>query len=506
MAWHVPGPGWVLLAADVVAILAAFGLAIVVRYSVDHLTDPAAYPGLAVCTAVFLACQVVGLLSMGLYRTRQRPTVLDKVRRVVFAVCGSTVLNLLLVWWNPDLGPGRETLAVASPLAALLLVTTRVLMLRFIDLKLMKRRVLVLGSGAAAAKVSRLRRRADRRRFEVVGFVALSDLDRREATRHGIAPLLSLEEARRLLPGMDEVVVALDDRRGALPLDFLIHAKHIGVRIAEIVQFLERETERLDLDLLRPSWLLFERSSQTNALYRILKRGFDIAFSVVLLTATSPLLLGSALAILIEDGPGQPLFYRQTRVGLHGRSFRLLKFRSMRVDAERDGPQWANKAGDPRVTRVGHILRRFRLDELLQLWNVLLGDMSVVGPRPERPEFVQSLEHALPLYSYRHGLRPGLAGWAQLNFPYGSSVEDARMKLSYDLWYIKNTSICTDLMILLQTCEVVIWGRGTSMAGNGDSSRDTIPAMASRQAAGDDGLLPNGAGRSVPSPPKEDAA
>jgi sugar transferase (PEP-CTERM system associated) len=494
-----------LFATDVLAICGAFALAITLRYDLAYLVSPSSYPQLGICAGVFLACQTVGLLSMGLYRSRQRPTVRDKILRLLFAVFGSTILNLILVWGWPRLGPSPDTLAIAAPLAALALVGLRTLMMQFIDINPIKRRVLVVGSGKLAHKIRRLRRRADRRRFEVLGFVALSDQDRREAARLDIAPVLSPDEARQLLPRLDEVVVALDDRRGAMPLDLLLEAKQIGVRIADIIQFLERETERLDLDLLQPAWLLYQKSRQTNAIDRALKRCFDVAFSVVLLTLTLPFLLVAALAILVEDGFDKPLMYRQARVGRHGHVFKLLKFRSMRVDAERNGPQWAKKEGDDRVTRVGRILRRFRLDELPQLWNILRGDMSVVGPRPERPEFVASLTGVLPLYSYRHAVRPGLAGWAQLNFPYGSSVEDARMKLSYDLWYIKNSTIVDDLMILLQTCEVVIWGRGTSMAGTPDGNRagSASPPQAGTLSGGSVSSLPSG---SVTSPRKADAA
>ena len=180
----------------------------------------------------------------------------------------------------------------------------------------------------------------------------------------------------------------------------------------------------------------------------------------------SPILVVTLIAIRIGDGPSAPVLYRQRRVGLHGRVFNLLKFRSMRVDAEvGTGPRFSS-AGDDRITRIGRLIRRFRVDELPQLFNVIRGDMSVVGPRPERPEFVEVLARQESLYLYRHGVRPGLTGWAQLNFPYGASMDDAREKLTYDLYYIKNTNIITDLLILLQTLEVVVWGRGTSMSGS----------------------------------------
>ncbi|MEZ5564349.1 MAG: sugar transferase [Gammaproteobacteria bacterium] len=200
-------------------------------------------------------------------------------------------------------------------------------------------------------------------------------------------------------------------------------------------------------------------SSQTNMFYHGLKRLFDLLFSTVLLILSSPILTLTVIGIRMEDGMKAPLMYRQRRVGRNGDVFELTKFRSMRVNAERGtGPRFAS-ANDDRVTRVGRIIRRFRIDELPQLFNIIRGDMSVVGPRPERPEFVDVLSRQIPLYFYRHGVRPGLTGWAQLNFPYGASMDDAREKLTYDLYYIKNTNIVTDLLILLQTLEVVVWGR-----------------------------------------------
>jgi sugar transferase (PEP-CTERM system associated) len=453
----------VLVVADILAIFLSFSLAILVRFASSRPTlewfiDATPYPASA-----FVFWVMVGMLAMGLYRVRQRPTTKEAVARVILAVVFGSLANILFFYMVPDFFVvGRGVMALAMLIACVMLVGIRLIMLPLIDDNPVKRRVLVVGAGDYASKISMLRRRSDRRRFEAVAFVAI-DGGRQRAAELGMAPVIDPADAVSLK--FDEIVVALDDRRGMLPMEFLLQFKQRGVPVTDLVDFLERETEYLDLDILRPSWLLYEKSSETSLIYRLLKRAFDVFFGVVLLVLTLPLTMLAVFAILIEDGVRAPIFYRQTRVGRHGCIIRLYKFRSMRVDAERHtGPRWST-AGDDRITRTGHILRRFRIDELPQMLNIIRGDMSVVGPRPERPEFVEELSRQVPLYYYRHGVRPGLTGWAQLNFPYGASVADAREKLQYDLYYIKNASLILDLLILLQTAEVVVWGRGTSMPG-----------------------------------------
>ena len=453
-----------LFLVDGLVAALAFFLGVGLRFSFSGTLVAQSVGPLPLRALVFAGCIVVGLLSMGLYRPRQRPTLAETAVRVILGATVGGFFGMIMFYLVPSVSFGRGALALALAFAALLVFAVRLGMLRLLDFNPIKRRVLVVGAGEAAAKIHRLRRRADRRSFDVMAFIALSDEERQTAEALEIGPLITLEEAtgtRRL----DEVVVALDDRRGVLPLEFLLHQKQRGVPVTDVMDFLERETERLDLDILRPSWLLYEKSSQTDILYRWLKRLFDLIFSSGLLLLTSPALILTVVAIWIESGTSAPVLYRQHRVGRHGRVFDLMKFRSMRVNAEQHtGPRFSS-ADDDRVTRTGRLLRRFRLDELPQLLNVILGDMSVVGPRPERPEFVDILSRQVPLYGYRHGVRPGLTGWAQLNFPYGASMDDAREKLTYDLYYIKNTNIVTDLLILLQTLEVVVWGRGTSMSG-----------------------------------------
>jgi sugar transferase (PEP-CTERM system associated) len=256
--------------------------------------------------------------------------------------------------------------------------------------------------------------------------------------------------------GASEVVLALEERRNALPLEDLLRAKTTGVRVHEFASFIERESGRVDLRSLNPSWLIFSDGfSGGRRVSAVAKRVFDLVFSIILIVLTAPVVLLAALAVKVETKG--PAFYRQRRVGLYGEPFELIKIRSMRVDAEVGGTAvWAKK-DDPRVTRVGNFLRKTRIDELPQAWSVLKGKMSFVGPRPERPQFVHDLEARLPYYAERHVVKPGITGWAQINYPYGASVEDAREKLEYDLYYAKNYTPFLDLLILMQTVRVILW-------------------------------------------------
>jgi sugar transferase (PEP-CTERM system associated) len=257
---------------------------------------------------------------------------------------------------------------------------------------------------------------------------------------------------------VDEIVVAMDDRRQGFPVGELLACRFAGIAVVDLLGFLERETGKLKVDLVNPAWLIFSDGFEIRTRLRIATRVFDFISAALLIVLTSPIMLCVALAIVIDSG--RPIFYRQQRVGLRGSVFTLYKFRSMIVDAESDGKaRWAG-ASDSRVTRIGGLLRKLRLDELPQLLNVLRGDMSIVGPRPERPEFVQTLAEKIPYYHERHSVKPGITGWAQLCYPYGSSDEDAMEKLQFDLYYIKYKSLIFDLMVLLQTAEVVLWGKG----------------------------------------------
>ena len=240
----------------------------------------------------------------------------------------------------------------------------------------------------------------------------------------------------------------------------LLECKQHGTTITNLITFFEREQGRVTMNLIDPSWLIFSDGFDASPMRRISKRVFDLTSTAFVLALTWPLMLLTALAIALESGFRGPILYRQERVGERGKTFRLIKFRSMRTDAEKDGvARWASLKDD-RVTRVGSFIRKVRLDELPQLWNVLRGQMSLIGPRPERPAFVEELITKIPYYDLRHCVKPGLAGWAQLNYPYGSDENDAVEKLKYDLFYVKNHNLTLDVIILIQTFEVVLFRRG----------------------------------------------
>jgi sugar transferase (PEP-CTERM system associated) len=337
---------------------------------------------------------------------------------------------------------------------------TRIVFLRYADSDLFRRPVVVLGTGVRAAGIAALARRGANRSFSAKSFVhgggdlrvvmgARLDLDRC-ADDHALAA-----HAREV--GAREIVVATDERRG-MPVLQLLHCKIAGINVIDYLTFWERETRKVELEALQPSWLIFSDGFRHGFVIGAAKRAFDVSVSVVLLIFTLPVMLAAALAIVFEDGG--PALYRQERIGRGGVSFTLSKFRSMRVDAEAAGtPQWALN-GDPRVTRVGAVMRKFRIDELPQLLNVLAGDMSFVGPRPERPYFVAALAEKIAFYAERHSVKPGITGWAQINYPYGASPEDAREKLAYDLYYVKNRTLFLDFLILLQTVRVILFHEG----------------------------------------------
>ena len=314
------------------------------------------------------------------------------------------------------------------------------------------RRVLVVGVGKFAAQIEYMMSRQQGATSEIVGYVALSK-EKPEIPQTRIWPIKSslAEFARE--HEVKEIVVALADRRGA-SLQPLLEARMEGIAITNYLSFWERETRRVHLQALDPSWLIYSDGFRMGTLTNtFLKRALDILVSVALLAFTLPTLLLAAIAIRL-DSPG-PILYRQERVGKNGKLFTIHKFRTMRADSESGGiPQWA-AVHDPRITRVGWFLRMARIDELPQILNVLRGDMSFVGPRPERPFFVDTLAASIPYYSERHRVRPGITGWAQINYVYGASIDDAKVKLAYDLYYIKNYSFLFDLLIILSTAEAV---------------------------------------------------
>jgi sugar transferase (PEP-CTERM system associated) len=321
----------------------------------------------------------------------------------------------------------------------------------------LEERVLILGTGYTARMLAQQIGRQQDFAYRLVGFIE-DDKDNTHVRRHDIlgrpADIDRIVSTRRI----DRIVVGLSDRRGRLPVEQLLRAKLSGVRVEDATTTYERLTGKILVDDLKPSWLIFSDGFRASRWTRFVKRMLDLALSVIGLVVAFPVMALTAIAIRL-DSPG-PVLYSQERVGENGRVFRIYKFRSMRADAEKAGaPIWAMDK-DPRITRIGRFIRLTRLDELPQLWNVMNGDMSFVGPRPERPFFVEQLAREIPFYMQRHAVKPGVTGWAQVKYRYGSSIEDAMEKLRYDLYYIKHLSIFFDLTIVLDTVKVILFGKG----------------------------------------------
>ncbi len=322
------------------------------------------------------------------------------------------------------------------------------------------RRVLIIGLGTEATAVAADLRKRGARQFEIVGFYPTSTDDTHKP--HGDERIFSRRNALiRLVreQRVDEIVVAVKEQRGGvLPIRELLECRTSGIPVRGLAEFYERCKGEVRLDSLKASWLIYGRGFVQHSTRSFVKRTFDILISLILLTLAWPIMLATAIAIRLE-GPG-PILFMQERVGLRGRVFKVLKFRSMRIDAEKDGiARWASQ-NDSRVTRVGAFIRMLRIDELPQLLNVLWGEMSLVGPRPERPSFVSELAEKIPFYDIRHCVKPGVTGWAQVRFSYGASVEDSRHKLQFDLYYVKNHTLFLDLLVIVETVRVVLFREG----------------------------------------------
>lgn len=407
---------------------------------------------------------ILFLTAFGLYRREALVETRKSLARAALAGLLASLsvyfLTVILPLLNPAERGTGPVLALAITGFVILGTLTRVTIFILRQLGALRRRVLVIGAGRRAWDLALLLRREGRSIAYDITFADVGERDPRLIETEGDRVLQPtptggfLELAQRC--AADEIIIAPDDRRG-LPMRALLACKTAGYPVSEYLRFLEREIGRIDIKRLEFGWLLVNDGFTFSPTDRVLKRILDIIFSTILLVTFSPALFIAALAVKIDDRG--PAIYRQARVTQGGRIFYILKLRTMRVDAEKMGAVWAAEK-DPRITRIGRFLRRTRLDELPQLINVLRGDMSFVGPRPERPEFIQELASQLPLFEERHLVKAGLTGWAQINYPYGASIDDARSKLSYDLYYVKNFGFFLDLMIILQTLRVVIWPGG----------------------------------------------
>jgi sugar transferase (PEP-CTERM system associated) len=407
--------------------------------------------------AIFAGSVQLAAMAVGVYSPDALQSLRFSVARLLVAVSLGVIFQSVLGFMFPGLTLWRSNTIFAMVLAFAFLAISRALLGSLVGGGSFKRRVLILGAGKRAKRIKDLESKPGSG-FFVVGYIAMTDNKSVVPEAINRTAIYNLADFVVKL-GASEVVLALEERRNAIPLNDLLRIKTTGVHVNEISSFLERETGRVDLDSVNPSWLIFSDGfSSGRRLSGIAKRLFDILASSLLLLLTGPVIL--LFAILIKLESRGPALYRQERVGLYGQTYFVNKLRSMRSDAEVDGKAiWASQ-DDPRITRIGKFIRMVRIDELPQTWNVLKGEMSFVGPRPERPEFVAELTEHLSYYAERHMVKPGITGWAQINYPYGASIEDSRQKLEYDLYYAKNYTPFLDVLILLQTLRVILWPEG----------------------------------------------
>lgn len=444
--------------AELALICVAVTVAAWLRFYSDPETHLAFAQDAPVRTFLVAICSTGAMAAFGLYQVHTRYNRTDLVLRLLMSFAFGGIALLVMYYAVPQTYIGRGVLAIALLLAVIMVFVLRMLLQRVFDADGFKRRVLVLGAGRNADLInSRLRRRSDRHSFLLVGFMPMQGQPELVAEELKIRSDFGLVELAHEL-NIHEIVVAPDERRGGLPMEQLLACAQRGIVVTDLPDFFEREAGMIKLNVVEPSALVFSGGFDHSLPRQLSKRFFDLVAASILLLVAWPAMLVVAACVWLESGA--PVLYRQTRVGESGASFELVKFRSMRLDAEKDGiARWANK-DDDRTTRVGRFIRKTRLDELPQLFNVLRGDMSFVGPRPERPQFVDQFNQEIRYYGIRHSVKPGLTGWAQLRYPYGASMSDAEEKLKFDLFYVKNQGLTFDLMILLQTVEVVLFGRG----------------------------------------------
>jgi sugar transferase (PEP-CTERM system associated) len=453
---YVPSSLMVLFLVDVALLYSSISLGFIYSYaSVSDLLSENTNPSLVVQRVLFVVVVMLSLFTMGLHHRRYIAVLRMVPLRLAASHLMAFVILTLVFYVVPGTRIWLSAFLPALGISFVSLLICRVVFVRAAKVSLFRHPVLILGAGVQAQQIEMAEGGG---RIRCVGFVAPDNTDIKVSPQRVIAGRNSLADIATRY-GAAEIVIGLEERRGRLPTNELLDCRLKGLWVSDFSSFMERETGQVELQSLDPSWLIFSDGfSAAHRIERMIKRLFDICASTILLTFAMPVAVMAALAIRLEDGG--PIFYRQQRVGLHGQPFMLLKFRSMSVNAESDGvARWA-AVDDQRVTRVGAIIRKTRVDEIPQVINVLKGEMSFVGPRPERPTIVDDLSQGIPYYQYRHVVKPGITGWAQISYPYGASIEDAYQKLKFDLYYIKNYSLVLDFLILIQTIRVVLWPQG----------------------------------------------
>ena len=456
---YVPGRLVILAVLEALVLMMAAHMGISMSISESGIAIPGGPYAILSQAGIFALGMIIVISCMGLYQTDLWSDSRSITARLFFACLLSFVVTGIVSYLAPTHYPRPFALGATVMIVALAgSVLIRAVFHKWNKLGVLKSRLLVLGTGS---RVMKLAERAQRNpNHQVIGYVSV------QASKHYVPlqqllhttpedSLLSVVEKHAI----DQIVVAVRDRRGGgFPVQQLLECRMKGVKVIELPTFFEREYRQVLLESLNPSWMVLGDGFRQGYIGNAVKRLFDVIVSTLLLLLTLPIILVAALCIYVESG--LPVLYRQERVGQGGRTFVLYKLRSMKPDAESAGtPHWA-KVNDDRTTRVGRFIRKYRIDELPQIINVLKGEMSFVGPRPERPFFVDQLAKQIPFYAMRHSAKPGITGWAQVRYQYGASIDDAIEKLQYDLYYVKNHGLFLDLMILISTVEVVIWGKG----------------------------------------------
>ncbi|MDI4631726.1 TIGR03013 family PEP-CTERM/XrtA system glycosyltransferase [Pelomonas sp. V22] len=396
--------------------------------------------------------------ATGFYQHVHNRSVTQSCARALLALLFGLPLAYAIFGLLPTDASNRQLMIFAAMAAVAAVMVHRVYAAHTVAQSRNRTKILIFGSGAAAKAVGSTLAAADPH-AEILGYFAGPNEEHPEVARSAlIEPRGSLTETALAL-GVDEIVVALSERRGgSMPLRQLLDCKLYGIRVVDIATYFEKTLAQIKVSHVNAGWLVFGDGFNQGVVRTLVKRVFDVLFSGAILLLALPLMALTAIAIRLESRG--PVLYRQERVGLNGEVFNVVKFRSMRTDAEKDGkPRWAT-LNDDRVTRVGKFIRKVRIDELPQLFNVLRGEMSLVGPRPERQFFVDDLVTKIPYYAVRHSVKPGVTGWAQVRYEYGSTIEDSVEKLQYDLYYVKNHTLFLDLLILLETVAVVLTGKG----------------------------------------------
>ncbi|CAG1015634.1 TIGR03013 family XrtA/PEP-CTERM system glycosyltransferase [Geobacter sp.] len=446
-----------LTTGDIILSCLALGAAYLFRFGVE--TGVTGLLGIKGGFQMALLCLAV-LFSSFLVELYNTDRLLKLKERVVFgsvSLCISFFLLSAIFYLVPDLTIGRGLLALALSIFGMLQLFWHLCCNVWLHHPGLANRVLVVGTGPLAREIGGLVA-ATNHNHVLAGYFGCSNEPVYVPEQHIVDNRSGLVSTA-LRERTDKIVVSLSERRGTFPLSEVLNCKFSGIEVIDAPSFYEQLTGKLMIENITPSWFIFSDGFKRTGLHRICKRGADVVLSLIGIVLTLPLLPLVALGIKLTS-PGSVLF-RQVRVGEREKSFVLYKFRTMRADAEKEtGAVWAQK-DDPRITKLGKFLRTSRLDEIPQLYNVLRGNMSLVGPRPERPEFVEKLKEIIPYYSERHFVKPGVTGWAQVKYAYGASVDDAIEKLRYDLYYIKNMSLFLDLVIVLETVKVMMFGRGS---------------------------------------------